>query len=30
MRSEGFLSVVTKRPKVEGSEEWGVKCSVMK
>jgi hypothetical protein len=24
---QGFWSVVTKRPKVQGSEKWGVKCS---
>jgi len=30
MRSEWLLSVVTKGPKVEGSEEWGVKCSEVK
>jgi len=24
---KGFLSVVTKRPKVQGREKWAVKCS---
>jgi hypothetical protein len=24
---KGFCRVVTKRPKVQGHEKWGVKCS---
>jgi len=26
---KSFLSVVMKRPKVQGSEKWGVKCSAV-